>query len=366
MRWFEGSVEEAVKQIRAQNALFVVFIGDDDEKSVAMLRSLESVPDIEGNDVVALQLRPATLPFRQFSQIYPVSTIPASFIITSNGAILKVIDQNDDDHSTRTKVTDALRVHRNASKNGPAVTEPEASVKRQSIPKTVVNTDNSSEQEARQRRQPKSQESLKQKKRKDDTSVVTGSKPVEKPTVEPPRTDIVRLQFRLPDGSSVVHRFEGPTNLGDVFKFVKEVVRPSFGAFSLHVAFPNRELNPGESQSSLQDLGLAPSAAIMVIPSNKALSTSSTTFGLLWTIIGSILNGFRTLGSYITGMWSSSPSAATNVNAESNGMDETKESRSGVKRGGASHLYGNVHRLASQDSDSDENNTWNGNSTQQM
>lgn len=81
------------------------------------------------------------------------------------------------------------------------------------------------------------------------------------------------LAVRLIDGSTLRHTF----NSSDSLDTVREMVRssdPSVGAFKFCAAWPKRELEDGDEKKTLQELGLTPSATLIIneIAQRPALS----------------------------------------------------------------------------------------------
>jgi hypothetical protein len=81
---------------------------------------------------------------------------------------------------------------------------------------------------------------------------------------------VARLQFRFTDGSSVVHQFEPDQPFSLAHSFVEEKLKEMSQSvqFTLHSSFPKREYTANEMSSTFRDLGLAPSASLLVIPVN--------------------------------------------------------------------------------------------------
>ncbi|CAL8109712.1 unnamed protein product [Orchesella dallaii] len=209
-----------------------------------------------------------------------------------------------------------------------------------------------------------------------------------------------RLQFRMPNGSSQNHNFDQDVTLGFVRNFLIEEQHVKFSNFSLCVAFPRRMFTADEYEKSLKDLGLLPSAALLVIPAGgNVLSAASGSGGSavwLWitTLLGYLLFPVTYLFGTIQRALPSSGSSSTQPPKPS--TSSGTENRLGGSGAGASYRSGNtdrrstgptagqpedlrkrnvkseknsdgnIHRLRNQETDSDEDlGTWNGNSTQQ-
>ncbi|OWR47142.1 UBX domain-containing protein 4 isoform 2 [Danaus plexippus plexippus] len=176
-----------------------------------------------------------------------------------------------------------------------------------------------------------------------------------------------RVQFKLPDGTTHVTTFPARATVRDVTTYVTQQLQPE-GLFSLWTAFPRRELS--SPASTLLELQLAPSAALLVLPQRSGLQPTIRPgpFAFLTTLFTTLfLNPTYNIFYWIRDRFFpvlSRPSAPDQPRPEparpEQSRPEQSRPRSGLRR------RGNVHRLASDGSNDDDNNTWNGNSTQQM
>ncbi|XP_038277190.1 UBX domain-containing protein 4 isoform X3 [Dermochelys coriacea] len=195
------------------------------------------------------------------------------------------------------------------------------------------------------------------------------------------RSAIARIQFRLPDGSSFTNQFPSEAPLEEARQFAAQTVGNAYGNFSLATMFPRREFTKEDYGKKLLELELAPSASIVLLPAGRpATSVVQASGGDLWKFLGIILYpliaGWRFISNFL---FTSSPPLQPTVRAghqqeHSNPSPSTtmEPSRQVVrkrvleKRGEDFKKEGKIYRLRTQDDGEDENNTWNGNSTQQM
>ncbi|XP_028928391.1 UBX domain-containing protein 4 isoform X2 [Ornithorhynchus anatinus] len=201
---------------------------------------------------------------------------------------------------------------------------------------------------------------------------------------EPPpreRSAVARIQFRLPDGSSFTNQFPATAPLENVRQFAAQTVGTIYGNFSLATMFPRREFTQEDYGRNLSDLELAPSASVVLVPAGRtAVATSTSTGGDLWAFLGTILYPLIAVWRIISNFLFASPPpaqaaarpapqmAAPSAPAVASGSDPREAVRRRVpdKHGEDFKKEGKVYRLRTQDDGEDENNTWNGNSTQQM
>ncbi|XP_034941852.1 UBX domain-containing protein 4-like [Chelonus insularis] len=202
-----------------------------------------------------------------------------------------------------------------------------------------------------------------------------------------PNDGNTRIQFRLPSGNPHTATFEATSTLRELRAYVVGNIDLPFQEFSLSMSFPRRDLNQEDDEKTLLELQLVPNAVILILPVRNIKSTSvvaaedsSFLSRFVWALFAPILTVYNYLSGQLFGTQtrdrnqqndsnsSDGPSIRTSRVFSSNDMSQS----TGVVRrniGGSSvSVRGlrNVHRLHSGGDDNDENNTWNGNSTQQM
>ncbi|XP_053482458.1 UBX domain-containing protein 4 [Ictalurus furcatus] len=197
------------------------------------------------------------------------------------------------------------------------------------------------------------------------------------------RSAIARIQFRLPDGSSLTNQFPSETTLQEARQFAAQEVGNRFGHFSLATMFPRREFTAEDLEKTLLELELAPSASIVLLPqsgrpANTVVQSSST--GGIWGLLGTVLYPLLAVWRFLSGFIFSSPppgaaaaprnqpqrpSNSSNANS-GEPKRETIRKRVLEKRPEDFKKDGKIYRLRTQEDSEDDNNTWNGNSTQQM
>ncbi|XP_051998501.1 UBX domain-containing protein 4-like isoform X2 [Xyrauchen texanus] len=199
------------------------------------------------------------------------------------------------------------------------------------------------------------------------------------------RSAVARIQFRLPDGSSFTNQFPSETLLQEARRFAAQEVGNRYGHFSLATMFPRREFSTEDLEKTLLELELAPSASIVLLPQSSRPSNSvvhSSSSGGLWAVLGSIqyplLAVWRFISSFIFSTPAPPPRAAADTRSHNqhtaHAYNATAEPQRDVvrkrvlekKRPEDFKKDGKIYRLRSQEDNEDDNNTWNGNSTQQM
>lgn len=93
MKWFSGSIGDAIQKSKREKRIFIVYITGQDELSKKMDATLENteVTALCGDQhCVALKLKANGEECGFFSQIYPVVTVPSVYFIAVNGSPIEV------------------------------------------------------------------------------------------------------------------------------------------------------------------------------------------------------------------------------------------------------------------------------------
>ncbi|XP_041371493.1 UBX domain-containing protein 4-like [Gigantopelta aegis] len=93
MKWFLGSIEEAIKLSKDKELLFIVYISGKDDLSKQMLSTWgnEEVCTLcESEQCIAINIEAESDACGFFSQIYPVVIVPSTFFISTNGIPIEV------------------------------------------------------------------------------------------------------------------------------------------------------------------------------------------------------------------------------------------------------------------------------------
>ncbi|XP_075213641.1 UBX domain-containing protein 4-like [Lycorma delicatula] len=100
MKWFEGSVKEAVAKAKEKNCFLIVYIEGYDKSSETMTSAINS-DDIsqilEGEHCVNLKLKIGSIEYYQFIDVYKYVPIPSLFFIGANGVPLAVVHNSLDE-----------------------------------------------------------------------------------------------------------------------------------------------------------------------------------------------------------------------------------------------------------------------------
>lgn len=198
------------------------------------------------------------------------------------------------------------------------------------------------------------------------------------------RSTIARIQFRLPDGSSFTNQFPSQSRLQEARNFAAQEVGNRYGNFSLATMFPRREFTSEDLNKTLLELDLAPSASVVLLPQSgrPANTVVQSSGGGIWAVLGTLLYPLLAVWRFLSSfVFATPPPSAASVQprgpAQQSSSYNSSSASNKAKRGNLSkHTLenrpkefkkdGKVCRLRTQEDSEDDNNTWNGNSTQQM
>ncbi|XP_049583656.1 UBX domain-containing protein 4 isoform X2 [Syngnathus scovelli] len=200
-----------------------------------------------------------------------------------------------------------------------------------------------------------------------------------KGTFVKPRSTTTRLQFRLPDGSSFTNQFSSQNKLQEVNQFVIQEVGNRNSNFSMATMFPRREFTSEDLNKTLLELGLSPSSSIVLLPRGRpACTIVPSTGGGMWAFLSTLFYPVLTVWRFVTSFTFQTPpqepsrsSFALSQSYINPAMHSNKPKRESLSKPSINSPKnfkkdGNICQLRAQEDSEDDNNTWNGNSTQQM
>uniref|UniRef100_T2M8H8 UBX domain-containing protein 4 n=1 Tax=Hydra vulgaris TaxID=6087 RepID=T2M8H8_HYDVU len=172
-----------------------------------------------------------------------------------------------------------------------------------------------------------------------------------------------RIQFRLPDGSSLSNQFPADAMFLSLHDFICKHMRES--NLRLTTLFPKYEFTTSDMEKSLRELSLVPNASIIVSPGKpQVVSTpQSLPISIIIFIFYPLISLYYWVLSFFSTTTSQQPSIVSQ-NDEGDKLDTSHyNSNKNIRK---RNNQSNIRQLQRDENDDDENNTWNGNSTQQM
>ncbi|RZC35920.1 UBX domain-containing protein 4, partial [Asbolus verrucosus] len=121
---------------------------------------------------------------------------------------------------------------------------------------------------------------------------------------KPVASNTARLQFRMPDGRTATNDFSSSETLESVHAHIRAHLNLPFSSYTLSTTFPRREFTDGDKSQTLLDLGLVPTAVILILPLNRGAVSTNTDrsfSGFLWTLLTPILTLLGYLKTFVFG-----------------------------------------------------------------
>ena len=346
MKWFKGDVLAAAREARRRNVLMLVFLTDS-EASSQMNETFEDKDTTVScdNNCVSIRLERESQLANQFCQIYQLKGVPSTFLIGRTGKPLEIIEGQINPEQFINRLKSAVKA------NGSTFTLPQQ--KKSQKAKSAPPVKKSAEPEAMEIDE------------KEGTSASPRAAAATK----------CRIQFRLPDGSNTSDAFPTESSLGDVWEQIAKKLALRRREFNLVMSHPRRSFDENDMDKNLVELGLVPSAVILVIP--NAMSGVDGSDGIVGKLISSIFGLFLHMWNSIIGLFGfgnsqiAGPPATQPASAQAGPSSQerwqTKRSRQGESNEIRKKREGNMTRLSAlRNDDSDDDATWNGNSTQQL
>lgn len=243
--WFEGTVADAVLQVKADKASLVVFVAAEDKASQDYGEKLKKANTTD-KLVTALRIQADSVEHNQLREIYKYVPVPCVLIIAGDsGKIAKRFDLD---------LTD----------------------------KDVAEFDNALPVKAKK---PVKVETLKKRalpKCEDQQEDATPNEPKK-----------ARIQLKMLSGESA----SCIMNPDDSLRLLREKAASAFSLsspFELAVSYPRRILNREQNSSTLEELALCPTSTVLILPQNAVASLN-----VLSTLTGFIQMFF----TYVQQLW---------------------------------------------------------------
>uniref|UniRef100_A0A3Q4GNC5 UBX domain-containing protein 4 n=1 Tax=Neolamprologus brichardi TaxID=32507 RepID=A0A3Q4GNC5_NEOBR len=136
--------------------------------------------------------------------------------------------------------------------------------------------------------------------------------------------------------------------------------------------FPRREFTSEDLNKTLLELDLAPSASVVLLPvsSRPANTVVQSSGGGIWAVLGTLLYPLLAVWRFLSSfVFATPPPSAASVQPRGPAQQSSSYNSSSASNKNRPKEFkkdGKVCRLRTQEDSEDDNNTWNGNSTQQM
>ena len=187
-------------------------------------------------------------------------------------------------------------------------------------------------------------------------------------------SDSAKIQFRFPNGEVMTHDFRPNDKFEEARKHIRG--KSSLRNFSLSTTYPRKVFSGADYEATFSELALLPSSTLLVTPASTSTVSEFTGTNSFWNYLWFLFMPFLSIYNFIISLWPSTPppppASTSDRNAPSSVPSDanrtTKPETKSTSRNPNYGRPGNMARLSDirpEESD-DDNNTWNGNSTQQQ
>ncbi|CDW59178.1 UBX domain containing protein [Trichuris trichiura] len=315
---------------------------------------------LKGKNYVALKLQQGSAAAMQFCSVYPVLSYPSTYFIRSDGGVQDVMKgpcKTEDLQEKIKKFVEKRPLSNVGSTHTSHLPHSEVLPNDKGGSSDVMESEHTGTQNDDIRSKAGALEAkqvleeIRTKKAEDDRLREQLRKQIEADSTH------ARIQCRFPNGDRLEEVFDKTESLRTVYDIVRSYVEKPCD-FKLICLFSRYEYCSNDLDKSLEELGLNPSAVLLVVTDHRKQSiTGVNPVGQMFNFIyGWLLNPAWRLVRNVVGWFFplvlGSSAASNDVHGKD--VDVGRPRRGGLPRRG------------SDDDDDDSNAVWNGNSTQQL
>lgn len=138
MNWFNGPIGDAIAESMSKKLIFLVYVHDENSTEMDTLWTDETISQKCNQNSIAIKLADNTDACNQFKQIYPVTTLPTTYLIGNcGGAPIRIISGNTEKSDLIEKINNAIEIHK--SQTGAVQTTSVAGPSQESEPVAASN-----------------------------------------------------------------------------------------------------------------------------------------------------------------------------------------------------------------------------------
>ncbi|KAL5238362.1 hypothetical protein ACI65C_005772 [Semiaphis heraclei] len=343
LKWFEGDSKGALQQMTDRNCALLIYIGTGDDDLTKIFDDANVIQLLNNELILCYKMDPLSPSFKNFKNIFNNVVIPSIYLLERNNTQQYIINKKQ-------VLTNLHDIH--------------LDLKRQllnaicCIIKDISDTINVDDN--KQKYLQYLTEITKKLQLIDSSNINAGVQEVAEETKKSNGTTFIK--FKVPHKNvTIVKEFQTTSTLRDIATYILCKVNLSGRGikFIAHRQFIGQDFN-----QTLDALNLCPSSTIYVHmeQSNHWLYSILNYQSWLGNVLNFIIiNPFNFIQHFLISFVRPSPP----VEAPRTINHHTKNKKQTVKKSTYKSVS-NIHQLNTNNSDDDENNTYNGNSTQQL
>ena len=344
----EQSIAVCLEKVRSTGSLLIVKISEG-RFYENLFESDQLKAKILENNVVTIGIEFPSKDYDNFAAFYKLGTPPLICFIAPNGIVVEVV-RSEISQEYFTKVLTFVLSNIEKGKDASGVYYPLNEIAILPIPepkslRPVLET-------------IKTQISNVQK---ETPKLLNTQKPelIPTPTKRQVISNVCRIKFTLPDGSHISNTFESTNTLAELKLFLLERI-PGIKDFVIIRPHPREEFHSTQNESTLRELDIPTGSGLIV----RVISTEIAKMPIsIWPLLTAIFSFFASILSYFFPARRNTPAP---VNSPANQRPVAPPTAKSNTTTRTVSRRGNTYRLSDLKDQDDENNTYNGNSTQQQ
>ncbi|XP_060859989.1 UBX domain-containing protein 4-like [Metopolophium dirhodum] len=344
LKWFGGDSKAALQQMMDRNCAFLMYIGNGNDDLTKIFDDTNIIQLLNNELILCYKMDPLSPSFKNFKDIFNNVVIPSIYLLEKNNTQQYIINKKQ-------VLTNSHDIH--------------LDLKRQllnaicCIIKDISDTINVDDN--KQKYLQYLTDVSKKLPLFDSPNINAGVQNVAEEIKK--SNGIAKIKFKVPyKDITIVKEFQTTSTLNDIATYILCQVNLSRRGikFIAHRQFTGEDFN-----QTLEALNLCPSSTIYVHldmeQSNQWLYSILNYQSWLGNVLNFIIiNPFNFIQHFLISLVRPSPS----VEAPRTINHQNKNKKQTVKK--TTYKASNIHQLNTNNSDDDENNTYNGNSTQQL
>ena len=357
----ENIVQNRLEEVKLKNSLLIIVISNEGAyREVFNSANVKSrISEMNG---VTLEISTNSREYENFRQIYLVGTPPLICFISADGIVLDVV-KGEISQELFLKVLNFSFENLNRGDQNQGYYPLNALLKLPTPDNKAIGEELTVKSPQKSPTVPISADNL-----------VTH--PIESKELPKKQTsNLCRLKFSLPNGSQVSHSFEAGTTLEELKLFLQTHLPNSKGLVIIR-PHPRMEFQSDQDKLTLQQLDIQSGTGLFV---REKINEVKSTFSIIWRFVTAIYSLLISLYAYFfsTRNYSTPQQPADRAQANLTQAEISPSKTSEENRGITAHAKNNtstravnrrhnMYRLTDLEDKEDDNNTYNGNSTQQQ
>ncbi|XP_025200449.1 UBX domain-containing protein 4-like [Melanaphis sacchari] len=344
LKWYEGDSKAALQHMMDRNCVLLIYIGNGNDDFVKIFDDTNIIQSLNNELMLCYKMDPLSPSFKNFKAIFNSVVIPSIYLLEKNNSQQYIITKKQVLTNPDDVQLDLKRQLLNAV---------------QCIMKDILDTINVDENKQKYLQYLTD---ITNKLSVFDSPSNVGVKKVAEKIKK--SNDTAKIKFKVPcKDMTIVKEFQTNSLLKDIKTYILNEARLSGRRIKL---IAHRQFTDEDFNQTLNTLNLCPSSTVYVHldmeQSNQWLYSILNYQSWLGNVLNFIIiNPFNFIQHFLMSLVRPAPSVEAPRTVNYHYKNKTNKVKKSTYKS-----VSNIHQLNTKNSDDDENNTYNGNSTQQL